>query len=251
MAAEPAVLVTARNEADRLPATLAALAEAFPSGRIVVADDASTDTTVEVATRAGAEVVRAPRRLGKGGAATLGAERLLAGAAGDQRPGLMGRTPGAVGMPGSVASGPPAEWLVVLCDGDLGSSAAELPRLVSAVERGDGDLAVAVFARRVGGGFGVALAASRAAIRVRTGLAPAAPISGQRAMRLGVLRAVVPFAPGFGMETAMTIDAHRAGFRLVEVELPLEHRATGRTAAGFRHRGRQLVDIARVYASRR
>ena len=53
------------------------------------------------------------------------------------------------------------------------------------------------------------------------------------------------------METGMTIDAHRAGYRLVEVELDLEHRATGRTAAGFLHRARQLRDIARVYASRR
>ncbi|MGH8940672.1 MAG: glycosyltransferase family 2 protein, partial [Actinomycetes bacterium] len=88
-------------------------------------------------------------------------------------------------------------------------------------------------------------------IRARAGLELTAPISGQRAMRVRVLEAVVPFGPGFGMETAMTIDAHRAGFRVVEVELPLEHRATGRTAAGFSHRGRQLADIARVYVSRR
>jgi hypothetical protein len=47
------------------------------------------------------------------------------------------------------------------------------------------------------------------------------------------------------------VDAHRAGFRVVEVELPLEHRATGRTAAGFAHRARQLRDFVRVYASRR
>jgi hypothetical protein len=62
---------------------------------------------------------------------------------------------------------------------------------------------------------------------------------------------VLPFAPGFGMETAMSIDAVRAGFRLVEVELPLEHRATGRTLAGFVHRFRQLLSFARVYVSRR
>jgi len=49
----------------------------------------------------------------------------------------------------------------------------------------------------------------------------------------------------------MDIDALRKGFTLIEVELDLEHRATGRTAAGFAHRGRQLIDIARVYLSRR
>ena len=131
------------------------------------------------------------------------------------------------------------------------TSADQLRGLVEAVERGEGDLAVAVFARRVGGGFGLALGAARRVIQARTGLKPVAPISGQRAMRVGVLRRLVPFAHGFGMETAMTIDAHRAGYRLVEVELDLEHRATGRTAAGFAHRGRQLADILRVWFSRR
>jgi glycosyltransferase involved in cell wall biosynthesis len=214
-----AILVTARNEADRLGETLAALGEAFPRARVVVADDASTDDTAGVAERGGAEVVRAPRRLGKGGAATLGAERL-----------------------GEAD-------IVVLCDGDLGASARELPELVKALE--GGDMAVAAFTRRVGGGFGVALGAARWIIRRRTDFDPAAPLSGQRALRAEVLRSVLPFARGFGMETAMTIDAHGAGFRVVEVELDLEHRATGRSAAGFVHRARQLLDIARVYASRR
>jgi hypothetical protein len=35
------------------------------------------------------------------------------------------------------------------------------------------------------------------------------------------------------------------------VELPLEHRATGRTVRGFVHRFRQLLSFARVYFSRR
>jgi glycosyltransferase involved in cell wall biosynthesis len=219
-----AVLVTARNEADRLGQTLAALGEAFPGAPVMVVDDASDDDTPRVAEQRGAELVRAPRRLGKGGAATLGAQRLLAA--------------------GSAET-------VVLCDGDLGISARELPALAAAVEPGEADLAVALFSRRVGGGFGVVLGAARRAIRRLTGLELAAPISGQRALGPEVLRAVLPFAHGFGMETAMTIDAHRAGFRVVEVELELEHRATGRTLAGFVHRGRQLLDIARVYASRR
>ena len=222
---EIAVVVSAYNEADRLAETLAAVREAFPGARVMVADDHSQDATPDVATAAGVEVVRAPRHVGKGGANTLAVRRLL-------------------------EPGGPVPTLV-LCDGDLGASARELPRLVEALERGEGDLAVAAFARRVGGGFGVAIGFSRWAIRRRTGLEPAAPISGQRALKPAVVQAVLPFAPGFGMETAMTIDAHRAGFRLVEVELPLEHRATGRTVGGFVHRFRQLLSFARVYVSRR
>jgi glycosyltransferase involved in cell wall biosynthesis len=220
-----AVVVSAWNEADRIGDTLAALRDAFPHARLVVADDHSDDATPEVAREAGAEVIRAPRRLGKGGANTLAVDRLLEDGA-----------------------APP---LLVLCDGDLGASARQLPRLVAALDAGSGDLAVASFARRVGGGFGIALRFARWTIRRLSGLEPRAPISGQRALRPEVVTAVTPFARGFGMEIGMTVDAQRAGFRLVEVDLDLEHRATGRTAAGFLHRFRQLVDFARVYAARR
>ena len=44
----------------------------------------------------------------------------------------------------------------------------------------------------------------------------------------------------------MTVDAVRAGARIAEVELPLDHAHTGRTLAGFAHRGRQAVDIVRA-----
>jgi hypothetical protein len=36
-----------------------------------------------------------------------------------------------------------------------------------------------------------------------------------------------------------------------EIELDLEHRATGRSFGGFLHRGVQVLDIARAYWSRR
>jgi hypothetical protein len=62
---------------------------------------------------------------------------------------------------------------------------------------------------------------------------------------------VLPFGRGFGMEVAMTIDAVRAGARVAEIELDLHHRPSGRTLRGFLHRGRQLLDIARVYRERR
>jgi hypothetical protein len=139
----------------------------------------------------------------------------------------------------------------VLCDGDLGESAGSLVRLADAVDAGECDLAIATFARKEGGGFGIALGVARRAIRKLTGLELAAPISGQRAIRGELLQRVLPFAPGFGMEIGMTVDAVRAGARVKELELDLEHRATGRTASGFMHRGRQLADFARVYLSRR
>jgi hypothetical protein len=69
-------------------------------------------------------------------------------------------------------------------------------------------------------------------------------------MRTDVLRATLPFARGYGMEVGMTIDAARAGYRIAEYELDLSHRATGRSFAGFLHRGRQLTDFVGAYRVR-
>jgi glycosyltransferase involved in cell wall biosynthesis len=221
------VIVAAHNEADRIEQTLAALGDAFPGARVLVADDASTDATAALAARAGAEVITAPSNIGKGGANTLAARRVLS----------LALTPE-----------PP---VFVLCDGDLGDTARRLPALVAAIRRGECDLAIASFSRRVGGGFGVAVGYAHGAIRRLTGLDLEAPISGQRAMRGEVLPVVVPFAARFGMEIGMTVDAARAGFSVGEVELDLAHRATGRTFRGFAHRARQLKDFALTELSRR
>ena len=218
-----AVVIAAHDEADRIGATVAAVRDAFPGAHVVVADDGSSDDTAAVAQAAGAQVARLERRSGKGGAASRGAALALEG----------------------------DPELILLCDADLAASAARLQPLLDAVTAGEADLAVAVFARKVGGGFGVAVGFAHWAIGNLVGLDLRAPISGQRAMRAEVLRAVTPFAPRFGMEIGMTVDAARAGFRVGEVEVDLEHRATGRTWRGFMHRFRQLRDFAAVWASRR
>jgi glycosyltransferase involved in cell wall biosynthesis len=216
-----AVIVAARNEADRVGETVGALRATFPVAVIWVADDSSTDGTAEVAMAAGARVVSRGRPHGKGANVTAAAEAAL--------------------------SESPAPDLVLLCDGDLAGSAARLAPLVAAVERSECDVAVAAFARRVGGGFGLALGFAHWAIRRRCGLETEAPISGQRALRVEALRAALPFAPGYGMEIGMTVDVVRAGYRLREYELDLSHRASGRSLAGFLHRGRQLRDFVRAY----
>jgi glycosyltransferase involved in cell wall biosynthesis len=219
-----AAIVAARNEADRIADTVWALREAFPGARVWVADDASEDGTAEVAMAAGAEVISRGRPHGKGANVSAAAEAAL--------------------------SVPDPPTLALLCDGDLGASAARLAPLVEAVRRGECDLAVASFSRRVGGGFGLALGFARRAIQRLCGQETEAPISGQRAMGVEVLRTVLPFAAGYGMEIGMTVDAVRAGYRLGEYEIDLEHRVTGKSVRGFAHRALQLRDFLRVFLAR-
>jgi glycosyltransferase involved in cell wall biosynthesis len=217
-------VVAARDEADRIAATLAGLALALPGAHVWVADDGSRDATAEIARRCGARVLRTERARGKGGAVTAAVRAALE----QER----------------------AASVFVLCDGDLAESARELGALAAAVADGRAELAVGAFATRVGGGVGLARGFARWAIRRRCGLRARAPISGQRALSVAALRDVLPFAPGYGMEVGMTIDAVRAGRRVLEIELELSHRASGRTPAGFAHRARQLADFARAYRAR-
>ena len=215
-----AALVPAHDEESSIGATVEAL-RSLSIDEVVVVDDGSGDATAASALAAGATVLRIPRRVGKGGA-----------------------------MEGAIRRMPPADvWL--LADADLGASAVGLGTILETVLEGHADLAIATFQPMDGGGFGTVKRASAATIRKLTSFDAAEPLSGQRVLTGDCLRAVRPLAGGFGVETAMTIDAVRAGMRVVEVLVPgLSHRATERTVRGFMHRGRQGFDVVRVAASR-
>jgi len=198
------ILVAARDEEERIGATVEALRRQFPDAEVVVADDGSRDETARAAEAAGARVLRFPRR-GKGQALAL-AEREV----------------------------PPGGLL--LCDADL---TGDLRPLLAA----GADLAVAAFAKRRGGGFGIAKGTARFLIRLMCGLDTREPISGQRALSPKARKETFPVAAGFAAEARMTIDAVRAGLVVRELEIDLHHRATGRDLRGFLHRGRQFVHL--------
>jgi glycosyltransferase involved in cell wall biosynthesis len=255
-------VVAAHNEAERIAATLAGLREAFPAVVLWVADDGSTDATAGIARADGATVVSMGRRTGKGEAMTAALRRALAAAGGsDAGEGSEAGEGAKAGSANRSAAWDTAddgsEAAVLLCDGDLGASSSRLGPLVQAVLAGakggggEADLAVAAFARRQGGGFGVVVRFARWAVRRRCGLRARAPLSGQRALRADALPRLLPFAAGYGMEVGMTIDAVRAGMRVVEVEIDLAHRATKKTFGGFAHRGRQLLEIVRAERARK
>ena len=212
-------LVAARNETGRIGPGVSALLPLVDE--VVVVDDDSNDATGSEASAAGATVLRSRGRNGKGGA-----------------------------LEGALRRLEPADvWL--LADGDLGATAAGLVRLVELVSSGGADLAIAVLPPARSGGFGLVKRTAAHLIRGQSGFRASEPLSGQRALTGHALEAVRPLAGGFGVETAMTIDAVRAGLRVVEIPIEgLEHRATYRTPRGFLHRGRQGWDIAKAVLPR-
>jgi glycosyltransferase involved in cell wall biosynthesis len=226
-----AVVIPAKDEAQRIRATVTAAAELPGAGLVVVVDDGSVDGTAAVARDAGAVVTRHTRNRGKAAAMETGAEavRLL-----DQQE---HRTT-------------PRHLLFL--DADLADSAAFAAPLTQPVMNGEADMTIAAFSSTVKlGGHGIVVGLSSAGIRRAIGWSPAQPLNGQRCLTRAAFEAARPLAAGFGVETALTIDLARQGMRITEVEVPLAHRATGTDLRSQLHRARQLADVARALATRR
>jgi glycosyltransferase involved in cell wall biosynthesis len=213
-------LVAAYNEEQGIARVVKSLLSLDPVAEVVVAADGSTDRTAQEAATSGAHVLLASGRRGKGGA-----------------------------IEAALAQGRGAD-VYVLVDGDVGDTAAEVARVLAPVLAGDLDLAIGVLPPLGGGGFGMVKRMAGMFIGRLAGFAPRAPLSGQRAATARTLEACRPLAAGFGLETAMTIDAARLGFRIGEVDVEMSHRATGRGFSGFLHRGRQGADILRAVVPR-
>ena len=225
-----AVVIPARNESERIQDTVTGAAGLAAVDLVVVVDDGSADGTAALAGEAGAMVVRHGRARGKAAAMETGAEavRLLEQANG--------------------RSGP--RHLLFL-DADLGNTAGDAGPLAGPVRAGDADMTIAVFTDRVKrGGHGLVVGLSGAGIERATGWRPAQPLNGQRCLTRAAFEAARPLAPGFGAETALTIDLLRLGMRVSEVEVPLAHRATGNDWQAQLHRARQFADVARALAVR-
>lgn len=215
-----AAVVPAHNEAGRVAATVRALLEIPGVDEVVVVDDGSSDATGAEATKAGARVVTLIRNGGKGAA-------LAAGAAATTAP------------------------VLLLADADLEDSAARLGAVLEPVLSGAADVAIAA-PQRAGApsGFGLVEGLAGWGIERLTGRRMDRPLSGQRAVRAEVVKALGGFAPRFGAETAFTVDALRAGYRVVEVPCEVRHARTGRDPAGFAHRAKQGVDVALTLVGR-
>lgn len=205
----------ARNEGERVAATVHSLLSVACVACVVVVDDASEDDSGSVAEAAGAQVLRLERRSGKGAAVEAGLARVNSG-------------------------------YVAFIDADLEGTALLIEPLAAPVLDGRVDVAIAEMPLTGGRrGFGWVTGLARWAVKRYGGLDIANPLCGQRVMTRAAAEALRPLAPGFALETRATILHGRLGHRIAVVPVEMSHRRTGRDLSGFRHRAGQFWDVAR------
>lgn len=210
------VIIPAYNEEKKIRSTVESVFTVDCVGEVIVVDDGSSDSTVYLARKAGAIVVKNIRNMGKGQALRAGLSR----ARGD---------------------------IIVFLDADVGEKAVEITKLIQPVMTGKADMTIARFPpARKKGGFGFVKALARWGVYIYTGKSLKSVLSGQRAFRRAVMDHIGIISPGFGVEVGLTIDALKKGFSVMEIDVDMTHRETGRDLAGFFHRIRQFISILGV-----
>ena len=224
-----AVVIPAKDEAERIAATIAAARTIPGADLVVVVDDGSTDATAQIAREAGAVVERHPRNRGKAAAMTTGAARVVREDAGRA----------------------PRHLLFV--DGDLEASAVNLGVLLPPVATGEADITIEILPpqKQAGGGRGFVVRLARKGIHDLTGWSATQPLSGMRCLSRAAFDAATPLARGWGVEVGLTVDVLSRGLRVQEVPCELHHRVSGSDWRGQVHRARQYRDVWLALAARR
>jgi hypothetical protein len=231
-----AAVIPAKDEADRIAATVRAVLGIPGVDLVVVVDDGSADGTAEIAREAGAEVVRHARNRGKAAAMTTGA-------------GYVARHEGVEGRVGGSGDRRP----LLFVDGDLEGTAANLGVLVPPVLADRADMTIATLPpqKTAGGGHGFVVRLARKGIEDLTGFVAHQPLSGMRCISRPAFDAASPLARGWGVEVGLTVDVLLAGLRVEEVPCELHHRVSGSDWRGQLHRAKQYRDVALALARRR
>jgi glycosyltransferase involved in cell wall biosynthesis len=211
------VIIPAYNEEDAIGETVRGLKQSRLVDVILVVDDGSRDRTAEVAQKYGARVIRLERNMGKGFALNYGIKNA-------------------------------STDIIAFIDADVGQSSSEVDKLLCPVLEGRADVTIGVLPPAgKKGGFGFVKRLARHTVKKHTGKELSACLSGQRAFRREVVQAIGPIPAGYAAEVGINIRALQKGFRIEEVPVNMKHRETGRDFKGFVHRGRQFVDIFKLY----
>ena len=199
------MVLPARDEAESVAAVVAEVHARLPGARVVVVDDGSRDRTAAVAREAGAEALRLPCRLGVGSAVRAGALRALG--TGSRR--------------------------MLRIDADGQHDPADGPRLLAALDAG-ADLCIGARAttRRHGVARFVATRVTAGFVSWLAGVGVRDPYSGFRAYSARAMRWIANAYPEDLPEPQEAVAMARAGLTVVEAEVEMRERSSGRTKFG-------------------
>jgi glycosyltransferase involved in cell wall biosynthesis len=212
------VVIPACEEAASIGAIVAGC-RAF-AARVIVVDDGSRDATAARAAAAGAEVIRNPRRRGKGAALWRGFTAALSGR---------------------------ADWIATL-DGDGQHRAEDLPRLLAVAKRAPHHIVIgsrrasplpAPRSRRVANrvaDFWISWAAGHPIADSQCGFRV------YPASLFPLLAARRRWPSGFAFESALLIEAANAGYLTIAVDVPALYGGASQRASHFR----PVADVTRI-----
>lgn len=202
-----AAVVPAYNEAGSIGAVVAEIRAADPELEVVVVDDGSKDATAELASSAGATVLRLPYNLGIGAAVQTGLQ---------------------------YARDNDFD-IAVQIDGDGQHDARELAQLLAPIISGEADIAVGsrfagerLYRPSVARRIGIVLFAGLVSLIVRQRVTDTT--SGFRAMNRRGIRLFAADYPHDYPEVEATVLVFRHRLRLVEVPVAMRQRETGRSS---------------------
>ena len=210
------VVIPCRDEAGDIVSVIRGFRAALPRARILVADNASTDGSGELAAGAGAEVL-AVSDGGKGCAVRAG-----------------------------LAAAREFE-IVLLADGDGAFDPEDAPRILAPIEAKEADIVIGSrfpfgedipFPRRIANG------AINALVRRLFGTAQTDLLSGFRALSPAARRSLALEACGFEIEMEMSLAALCGGLRVVEAPVAVRWRTRGTSKVRLWRDGLRLVRFA-------
>lgn len=211
------IVVPAYNESDTIGDTIEGLKKINLIDKIVVIDDGSTDNTAEIAKNKGVVVIQLKENSGKGYAMKKAMDSIDCD-------------------------------IVGFVDGDVGLSSVEVIKLLEPVVNNEVDFTIAKFPKaekntNVKGGFGLVKKLAYKGVYYYTGKEMETSLSGQRVYKRNVIDSMKYIPTNYGIEIAMTIQAINNGFTFKEIPVNMKHRYTDRSLKGFKHRGKQFIEI--------
>ncbi|CCQ93186.1 Glycosyl transferase family 2 [[Clostridium] ultunense Esp] len=211
------IVVPVYNEADRIADTIKGLKEIELIDEILIVNDGSTDKTGEVIEELDVSIITLQKNKGKGFA---------------MRKAIEEREYDYIGF----------------VDGDLGLTSVEVEKLIYPVITDEVDFTIAKFPEsnvntKTKGGFGFVKGLAKKGVYYYTKKEINTSLSGQRVYKKEIMKYMKYIPDRYGIEVAMTVQALENGFTFKEVPVNMTHRYSDRSLEGFKHRGKQFLDI--------